>query len=81
MSKTKRLFGIRLSDLEFVIFQLSPQPGLMESLTIIVSFHHLFITKVDRALNIQCFYSQMNEVRINKEIDIRSVFKLVSELV
>uniref|UniRef100_A0A915IEQ6 ZP domain-containing protein n=1 Tax=Romanomermis culicivorax TaxID=13658 RepID=A0A915IEQ6_ROMCU len=37
--------------------QLSP-PGITVSTTIVISFHKVFITKVDRAYRISCFYME-----------------------
>lgn len=38
--------------------QLTPQRGMMQSLVVIISFHSIFLTKVDRAYKVQCFYME-----------------------
>ncbi|XP_003371583.1 putative cuticlin-1 [Trichinella spiralis] len=37
---------------------IDPQPGMMQSIVVVISFHRTFITKVDRAYMIQCFYME-----------------------
>ncbi|KFD58671.1 hypothetical protein M513_00364, partial [Trichuris suis] len=37
---------------------IDPQPGMMQSIVVVISFHRLFITRVDRAYMIQCFYME-----------------------
>uniref|UniRef100_A0A5S6QAP0 ZP domain-containing protein n=1 Tax=Trichuris muris TaxID=70415 RepID=A0A5S6QAP0_TRIMR len=37
---------------------IDPQAGMMQSIVVVISFHRLFITKVDRAYVIQCFYME-----------------------
>lgn len=39
--------------------------------TVIVSFHPIFLTKVDRAFNIQCLYSALNETVSSGPLDVR----------
>src|SRR5262245_27073543 len=34
--------------------------GLLLTTTVLVQFHHTFITKVDRAYRVQCFYAQVD---------------------
>lgn len=38
--------------------KLAPEPGLEESLTILVSFHYVFVTAQDRAYKVVCVYGQ-----------------------
>ncbi|CAI4224312.1 unnamed protein product [Auanema sp. JU1783] len=38
------------------------QKGIEQSITVIISFHDTFITKVDRAFRCTCFYMEMNTV-------------------
>uniref|UniRef100_A0A915ICY6 ZP domain-containing protein n=1 Tax=Romanomermis culicivorax TaxID=13658 RepID=A0A915ICY6_ROMCU len=50
----------------------SPQPGMMQSLVAIISFHKLFITKIDKAYKVQCFYMEAeNIVTSNFEVRYR----------
>lgn len=45
-----------------VLFQLAPQPGMMQTIVTVISFHKLFITKVDKAYKVQCFYMEAANV-------------------
>ncbi|VDO98794.1 unnamed protein product [Soboliphyme baturini] len=38
-----------------------PQPGMIQSLMVIISFHKLFITKIDKVYKIQCFYMETQQ--------------------
>ncbi len=44
------LYSIKIRLYEF---QLNPQPGLEQSITLVVSFHYVFVTKVDKAYTIE----------------------------
>ena len=52
-------------------FQSNPQ-GLYISTTVVISFHPMFITMVDKAYNIRCFYMETDKT-VNANIDVRSV--------
>jgi hypothetical protein len=43
--------------------------GVFVSITVIISFHPLFITKVDRAYKIQCFYMEADKT-VSTEIEV-----------
>ena len=51
------------------IRSLSPR-GVMLSTTVIVSFHPLFLTKVDRAYRIQCFYMEADKT-VDTRLEVR----------
>lgn len=54
--------------------QLSPTPGLEESITVIISFHYVFVTKVDKAYRVVCSYgqdSQDNVAIVTQNLNIR----------
>uniref|UniRef100_A0A914WM63 ZP domain-containing protein n=1 Tax=Plectus sambesii TaxID=2011161 RepID=A0A914WM63_9BILA len=42
--------------------RLAPQRGMMQSIVVIISFHRIFLTKVDRAYKIQCFYMEADKI-------------------
>jgi hypothetical protein len=44
--------------------------GVFVSSTIIVQFHHTFLTKVDRAYRIECFYRE-KELNVSSDINVR----------
>ncbi|KAL3078967.1 hypothetical protein niasHS_014749 [Heterodera schachtii] len=46
-------------------------PGMQVSFTIVVSFHPNFITRVDRAYNIQCAYQEPERI-LSAQIDVSS---------
>ncbi|VDN53434.1 unnamed protein product [Dracunculus medinensis] len=48
--------------------QINPR-GMAYSMTVIVQLHPLFITKVDRAYNIRCFYMEANKI-VDAELDV-----------
>lgn len=39
-------------------------------ITVVVNFHPLFVTHVDRAFNIRCFYMETDEL-ISSKLDVR----------
>ncbi len=53
------------------LLQLSPSPGMMESIIVLVSFHYLFVTKVDRAFEVKCMYSQLEDKVLDHSLNIR----------
>uniref|UniRef100_A0A914KV83 ZP domain-containing protein n=1 Tax=Meloidogyne incognita TaxID=6306 RepID=A0A914KV83_MELIC len=38
--------------------EINPNPGIAYQMTIVVQLHPLFVTKVDRAYNVNCFYKE-----------------------
>ncbi|KAL1227252.1 Cuticlin-1 [Trichinella spiralis] len=48
---------------------IDPQPGMMQSIVVVISFHRTFITKVDRAYMIQCFYME-TEKTVTSQLDV-----------
>lgn len=50
-------------------FQLNPA-GISLTVTVVVSFHQLFITKVDRAYQLRCFYMEA-EKHVSSMLDVR----------
>ncbi|EPB76158.1 zona pellucida-like domain protein [Ancylostoma ceylanicum] len=61
------LRGAAEHGLESVVTQLGPeQRGVEQSITIIISFHSTFITKVDRAYRCTCFYMEADKVVTSK---------------
>ncbi|MFH4975052.1 hypothetical protein AB6A40_001761 [Gnathostoma spinigerum] len=46
--------------------------GMAYSLTIIVQLHPLFITKVDRAYNVRCFYMELSR-EVNAELGVSEI--------
>ncbi len=44
------------------LVQLGPQRGVEQSMTVIISFHDTFITKVDRAYRCTCFFMEADKV-------------------
>ncbi len=53
-------------------FQLGPQRGVEQSMTVIISFHDTFITKVDRAYRCTCFFMEADKV-VTSQFEVRSV--------
>ncbi|GMT14773.1 hypothetical protein PFISCL1PPCAC_6070, partial [Pristionchus fissidentatus] len=49
--------------------RIASPPGLRLSFVVVVSFHNSFITKLDKAYQVQCLYSESNRV-ISTEIDV-----------
>ncbi len=41
-------------------------------ITVVISFHPLFVTKVDRAYNIRCFFMEKVEA-VSQQLDVRLV--------
>ncbi|KIH64769.1 hypothetical protein ANCDUO_04920 [Ancylostoma duodenale] len=46
------------------------QRGVEQSITVIISFHSTFITKVDRAYRCTCFYMEADKV-VTSRFDVR----------
>lgn len=44
---------------------------MQQTITIIVSFHALFITKIDRAYNLRCFFMSSGEKVITQGYQVR----------
>ena len=51
--------------------KVSPTPGLMQSVVVVVSFHHLFMTKVDRAYSVRCYYAQSETSIVGGMVTVR----------
>lgn len=51
--------------------QLTPGPGLEQSVMIMVSFHYLFVTKVDKAYFVHCFYGQQDTATVSYGMNVR----------
>lgn len=49
--------------------QLNPQ-GVAISVTVVISFHQIFITKVDKAYQVRCFYMEA-EKTVTSVLDVR----------
>lgn len=54
---------------ETFLFQLNPRGFFVET-TVVFSFHPTFLTKVDQAVKIQCFYMEANKTA-TAELDVR----------
>jgi hypothetical protein len=54
--------------------QLNPR-GVMYTTVMVVSFHPIFITKVDRAFNVQCFYGEVTQ-SVTTGLDVRCVSQI-----
>lgn len=46
--------------------------GLYISVTVVITFHPMFITMVDKAYNVQCFYMEADK-QVTAELGVRSV--------
>lgn len=57
--------------LEVTLLQLTPGPGLEQSIVVVISFHYLFVTKVDKAYYIQCFYGQQDMAAVSYGLNVR----------
>ena len=53
------------------IFQSNPL-GLYISVTVVITFHPMFITMVDKAYNVQCFYMEADK-QVTAELGVRYV--------
>ena len=62
-----------------VSLQIDPR-GMFYSLTIVVSFHPLIITKVDQAFHVKCFFEEANR-GLTAELGIRLARNLLSRFV
>lgn len=45
-------------------------PGIMVSSTIVISFHKTFVTKVDKAYRVSCFYMEAGKT-VSAELEVR----------
>lgn len=52
-----------------ILLQLQPQ-GMNYILIFVVTFHPQFVTKVDKAFNVRCFYAQQ-EKTVTSLIEVR----------
>uniref|UniRef100_A0A914PIA9 ZP domain-containing protein n=1 Tax=Panagrolaimus davidi TaxID=227884 RepID=A0A914PIA9_9BILA len=53
--------------------KISPEErGIEQSITIIISFHNTFITKVDRAYRCTCFYMEADKV-VTSKLDVSEI--------
>lgn len=50
-------------------FQLEPR-GVEYTFTAVISFHPLFLTKIDRAYRVRCFYMEAVKT-VNTQLDVR----------
>lgn len=39
---------------------------MMQSIVVVISFHRLFLTKVDKAYRVQCFYMEAEKIVTNQ---------------
>lgn len=60
--------GIRRRELR-CFFQISPH-GMQMSTVVIISFHPVFITAVDKAYNIRCMYREQDRT-VSSEMEVR----------
>lgn len=67
----RQVAGIELSfDTCNVVRTRSLNPrGIFVTTTVVISFHPLFITKIDRAYRIQCFYMEADKT-VSTEIEV-----------
>ncbi|VDM44272.1 unnamed protein product [Toxocara canis] len=57
------------------IRQLQPH-GLNYMIVFVTNFHPQFITKVDRAFNVRCFYAQSDKT-VNSELEVSHFYKCI----
>ncbi|VDN20718.1 unnamed protein product [Cylicostephanus goldi] len=71
-------FVVRIGDCGMRrIRQLQPH-GMNYVLTFVANFHPHFMTKVDRAYNVRCFYAYIDKT-VNADMDVRDYSNLPSE--
>lgn len=63
--------GVSCGDLNPSVLQASPR-GMSFVITVIVSFHPLFITRTDRAYHVRCFYVEPDEL-VSSQLEVRYV--------
>lgn len=44
--------------------------GVFVRATVVISFHDVFVTKIDRAIQIQCFYMEADKT-VSQELEVR----------
>lgn len=74
-SRTVRI--IRSESLYFVSQRIVQPTGIAISTTVIVSFHSLFLTKVDRAYRINCFYMEAAKTVTQVRVMANSAWALI----
>ncbi|KAK0425577.1 hypothetical protein QR680_009269 [Steinernema hermaphroditum] len=62
-------FGVRIGDCGMRRGRQLQPLGMNYMLVFVVSFHPQFVTKVDRAYNVRCFYAQ-TERTVNSELEV-----------
>ncbi|TKR93865.1 hypothetical protein L596_008242 [Steinernema carpocapsae] len=62
-------FGVRIGDCGMRRGRQLQPLGMNYMLVFVVSFHPQFVTKVDRAYNVRCFYAQA-EKTVNSELEV-----------
>lgn len=52
-------------------------PGMVVSTTVIISFHPKFVTKVDRAIKVECFYMEASKT-VTAELDVSMLTTVIA---
>lgn len=53
-------------------FQISPAKGLVLETTVVIMFHPIFLTKIDKSFRIQCRYQEADK-KVTQQLDVRFV--------